>query len=201
MIGEVAGERLLQRGDLAAHHAPGQLGQRPGVALAADQRGQHLAARHPEDVGDHHGKLDLRVLQQLLGPLFFRGAGRHQVGAVAGDIAQPPDLRRRHEARPDHLPLGDLRQPHRVQFVGLRAAGQVLDVAGVDQPGLESARLQQVEHRLPVVAGGLHRDPGYPQAAQPVGQAQQRPGHRGVRLHLLQPPAQPVLIGHPHAAH
>ena len=201
MAGEVAGERLLQRGDLAAHHAPGQLGQRLGVTLAVDQRGQHLAARHPEDVGDDHAQLDLRVLQQLLRPLLFRGARRHQVRAVAGEVPQPPDLRWRHEAGPDHLPLGDLAQPHRVQFAGLRAAGQVLDVAGAGQPGLEPARLQQVERRLPVVAGCLHHHPGHPQAAQPVGHAQQWPGHRGVRLHLLQPPSRPVLIWHPHAAH
>ena len=34
MAGEVPGERLLQDGDLAAHAAPGQLRQRPGVPLA-----------------------------------------------------------------------------------------------------------------------------------------------------------------------
>ena len=201
MAGEVAGERLLQRGDLAPHRAPGQLGQRLGITLAADQRGQHLPAADAEDVRDHYAQLDLRVLQQLLYPLLFRRARRHQVRAVAGDIAQLTDLGRGHETGPDHLPLGDLGQPDRVQFVGLRAARQVLDVAGADQPGLESVRLQQVEHRLPVVTGRLHHHPGHPQAAQPVSHSQQRPGHRGIRLHLLQPPPRPVLIRDPHAAH
>jgi hypothetical protein len=85
---------------------PGQLRQRLRIALPADQRGQHLPARDAEDVRDHHAELDARVLQQFLGPLLFRGARRHQAGAVAGDIAQPPELGRRHETRPDHLPPG-----------------------------------------------------------------------------------------------
>ena len=93
VIGEVAGERLLQRGDLAAHHTPRQLRQRFRIALPADQRGQHLAARDAEDVRDNHAQLDARILQQLLHPLLLRGPRRHQVGAVAGDIAQLPDLR------------------------------------------------------------------------------------------------------------
>ena len=124
-----------------------------------------------------------------------------QVDAVAGQIPQPADRRRRHEAGPQHLPLGDLAQPHRVQLVGLRPAGQVLDVAGVDQPRLEPVRLQQVEHRLPVVRRRLHHHPGHAQLDQPVGQPQQRPGHRRIRRHLLQPPSRPPSCGHPHTAH
>ena len=56
VIGEEAGKRLLQRGDLGTHHAPGQLRQRLGVALPGDQRGEHLAARDPEDVRDDHAQ-------------------------------------------------------------------------------------------------------------------------------------------------
>ena len=201
MIGEVAGERLFQHGDLLAHGAPGQLRQGPGVALPGHQRGQHVPPGDAEDVRDHHGKLDLRVLQQLLHPVLLRGPGRHQVGPVAGQVPQPAELRRRHEAGAVHLPLGDLAQPDRIQPVGLRPAGQVPDVLGVDQPGLEPGRLQQVEHRLPVVAGRLHHHPGHPQAGQPAGHRKQRPGHRRIAVHLLQPPAPMVLIGHPHAAH
>jgi hypothetical protein len=92
--GEETGERLLQRGDLAAHRCPRHLGQHLGVALAGDQRGQHLPAGDPEDVRGDHAQLDLGVFQQLLRPLLLRGAHRHQVSAVAGDITQPPDLRR-----------------------------------------------------------------------------------------------------------
>ena len=42
---------------------------------------------------------------------------------------------RRHEAGPQHLPLGDLAQPHRVQPVGLGPARQVLDVLALTSHG------------------------------------------------------------------
>src|SRR4029450_3581828 len=45
------------------------------------------------------------------------------------------------------------------------------------------------KRRLPVVAGCLHHHPGHAQLTQPIGQDQQRAGHRGVGAHLLQPPA------------
>jgi hypothetical protein len=45
----------------------------------------------------------------LLGPL--RG---DEVDAVAGEIAQHPDLWGWHEAGSQHLPFSDLAQPHRV---------------------------------------------------------------------------------------
>ncbi len=35
---------------------------------------------------------------------------------------------------------------------------------------VEPARFQQEEHRLPVIAGGLHPDPGDAPAGQPVSQ-------------------------------
>ena len=75
MIGEESGERLLQRGDLAAHRGPRHLRQHRGVTLAGDQRCQHLPAGDPEDVRGDHAQLDARVFQQLLGPLLLRGAG------------------------------------------------------------------------------------------------------------------------------
>src|SRR4029453_19188223 len=55
-----------------------------------------------------------------------------------------------------------------------------------DRPQAESFHLRPdtwnlVAHRrLPVVAGGFHRDQRHPVAAQPGGQVQQRPGGRGV---------------------
>jgi hypothetical protein len=48
MVGEVAGERLFQQGDLLAQGAPGQLRQHLRAALASDQRGHHVPAGHPE---------------------------------------------------------------------------------------------------------------------------------------------------------
>jgi hypothetical protein len=77
----------------------------------------------------------------LLDPLLLGGAHPHQVGAVAGHVPQPADRRRWHEAGPQHLPLGQLAQPHRIQLVGLGPPRQVLDLAGVDQPDLKPVRL------------------------------------------------------------
>src|SRR6266545_4463240 len=51
-----------------------------------------------------------------------------------------------------------------------------------------------------IVACCLHHHPAHPQLAQPVRQHQQRPRHRGVGPHLLQPPAPPALARHPDAA-
>ena len=137
----------------------------------------------------------------LLHPLLLGGAHPHQIGAVAGHVPQPTDRRWRDEAGPQHLPLGDLTQPHRVQPVGLGPPRQVLDVFGVDQPDLKPLGLQQVERPLPIVAGCLHDHPGHAQLTQPIGQHQQRPGHRGVGPHLLQAPAPLTLTRHPDTAH
>ena len=198
MVGELPGEGLPELAPLGTQPGAGQLGQPLGVTLALDEGGQHGPAGDPEDVAGDHTQLDLGVLQQLLDPLLLGGAHRHQVGAVAGQVPQPPDHRWRHEAGPQHAPLGQLGKPHRIQLVGLGPARQVLDILGVDQPDLESLGLQQIKGRLPVVAGGLHDHPGHAQLGQPVGQGQQRAGHRGVGGDLLQPLA--CLARHPHAA-
>ena len=86
--------------------------------------------------GDHR-ELHLGVLQQLLDPVLLRSDLGHQRSPVPGQVTEPPDRFRRHETGAQHLPFGDLAQPDRVQPVGLGASGQVLDVLGVDQPGLE----------------------------------------------------------------
>jgi hypothetical protein len=62
MVAEVAGEGLLQLAALGAQAGPRQLRQRLWVALPGQQRGQHVAAGDPEDVGGDHAQLDLGVL-------------------------------------------------------------------------------------------------------------------------------------------
>src|SRR5215207_3231249 len=75
--------------------------------------------------------------------------------AVAGEIPQLPDGRRRHEAAPQQPMLQQLRQPGGIGHVGL-AAGQDLDLAGVDQQQLQAPLLKDIPDGLPVLAGGLH---------------------------------------------
>src|SRR5215218_8379755 len=57
--------------------------------------------------------------RQLLDPLLLRGPRRHQIRPVAGHLPQLPDRSWGDEAGPQHLPLGELAQPDRVQRVGL----------------------------------------------------------------------------------
>jgi len=150
MPGEVPGEGLLERLALGGEPAPCQRCERLRVGVPAYQCGHHLPSGDPEDVAGHHTEFDLGVLQQLLHPLLLRGPDPHQIDPVAGQIPHPANLRRGHKTRADHLPFGDLAQPHRVQLVRLGPPGQVLDVAGVDQPDLQPLGLQQIEHRIPV---------------------------------------------------
>src|SRR5215218_5680841 len=84
----------------------------------------------------------------LLDPLLLRGPRRHQIHPVAGHVPQLADRLWGDEAGPQQLPLGNLAQPDRIQGVGLGTPGEVLDVAGIHQPGLEPVGFQQVQGPL-----------------------------------------------------
>ena len=104
---------------------------------------------------------------------FSRVWSRTSAAPVAGEVPQPPDRLGVHQAGPAHAPLGDLGQPHRVEFVGLRPAGDVLDMPALSSQHSKPCGLQQVEHRFPVAGGRLHRHQFHLLAAQPVRQPQQ----------------------------
>jgi hypothetical protein len=106
----------------------------------------------------------------LLQPLHLPAALLGQVGPQPGVVPQPADLGRGDKRRPQHAPLVEPGQPHRIQLVGLGPARQVLDVAGVDQPHHQAAGFQQVPPGPPVVGGGLDHDPLDPLAGQLLGQ-------------------------------
>src|SRR4029450_7101618 len=114
-----AGWSRKWRGRGGAPAGARQLRQRLGVRLACDECGQHVPTRDPEDVGGDHRQFDLGVLQQLLDALLLGGAHADQGGGVGVRAPQPADRGWRHEAGPQHLPLGDLGEPDRVQPVGL----------------------------------------------------------------------------------
>jgi len=115
--------------------------------------------------------------------------------AVAGQLPQLPDRLGRHEARPEQPRLEQLAQPGRVRDIGL-AAGDLLDVAGVDQQQLEVV-LEHRPDRLPIDAGRLHRHLPDPMRLEPVAQRQQ-PAHRRLELHHLLL-ARAALAGDAHA--
>jgi hypothetical protein len=66
----------------------------------------------------------------LLDPLGLGSPHPDQVRSVAGHVPQLPDRSWRHERGAQHLPLGDLTQPDRVQGVGLGPPGQLLGRRG-----------------------------------------------------------------------
>jgi len=68
MLAGPAGERFDQRGPLGSHPAAGQVRERPGAALAGDQRLDHVADRLGGHRAGHRRHLDQRVLKQLLQP-------------------------------------------------------------------------------------------------------------------------------------
>ena len=87
----MAGERLLQVGDLAPHPPPSELRQDFGVALPGQQRLEHVPPGDPEDVRDHGRELDLSVLEQLLHPLPLPGCLDDRPGQH-GDDDQGEDV-------------------------------------------------------------------------------------------------------------
>jgi hypothetical protein len=197
---EVPGERLLQDAQRGAHPALGRLGEHLRVALPGDQRLQHLPTRHPEHVADHGRQFDLGVFQQLLHTLVLASPLMDKGAPVAGEVPQLPLPRRRHQAWPQHAPLGQLGQPDGVLCVRLRPARHVLDLAGVHQPA-RTRLLQQRERRLPVGGRRLHHHQGHAQAVKPVRQAQQRPGRGGEGAKLLTAPAWLGIVRHPDTRH
>jgi hypothetical protein len=65
--------------------------------------------------------------------------------------------------------LVQLLQPLRIVHIRL-AAGDVLDVAGVDQQHLEPARVENLKDRNPLHAGRLHRDRRDAHRREPIRQ-------------------------------
>ena len=175
VLGDAAVQRPLQLGDLAPQAPLGQLGQPLRVILAVDDRPDHGPARDPQHVAGDVAQLDVGVLQHLLDPVGHRGAVADQLGPLSRQVAELADLRRRDEAGREQAVLEQLRDPLGVLDVGL-AAGDLLELVGVDQHDLEAA-LQEVEDRLPVDAGGLHGDVADAFGVEPVGQGEQFGGH------------------------
>jgi len=179
-------------GDRAAPalDAPGgQPGQGPRVALAAGDGLHDDPGRLGPGQRVHHGRqLDQGSFQQLLQPLPLPGAVADQLQPAAGQVPQRPDLRRRHERRPQQPHLGQPGDPLRVQPVGLRPPGQLPGMAGVHQLYPQPGPLQQVKPDPPVIAGRLHDGQLHTIREQPAGQRQDLPRRRGNLLHPRRPP-------------
>ncbi len=99
-----------------------------------------------------------------------------QAGAIADELAQFALLTVGHVAGFQQAMTEQVSDPLRVVDVGL-AARYGLQMLRVDQQQLE-AFLEQVEYRLPVTAGALHRDVRHAPLRQPLAQLLQVVAHR-----------------------
>jgi hypothetical protein len=115
---EAALQRFLERGDLLAQLAAGELGEDLGVSRAGDERVEHVAAGLAQDVGGDAVELDPGVLQRLVQPVGFPRAFLDLRLAIPGQIPERADRFRRHEARPEQAGLRELAEPLGVLDVG-----------------------------------------------------------------------------------
>ena len=199
-VTEPAGQRRLQLGGAGLEPVVAERGQRLRAALPGDEGVQEPPPAGPEQVGDHHRDLHQRVLEDLLHPGLVPGLVLGQLQPGPGQRPQVPDRLGRHERTHKHPPLVQLAVPHAVQPVAFAPPGQVLDVAGVDQPHLQAGRLGQVVKDTPVVRGRLQYQPLDALAAQVVHQR----GHLlegGLHPPHLLPPAIRAGTRHPGTHH
>jgi hypothetical protein len=183
VVGDAAHERLPQLGVLLPQQSLRQGGERFGISFPGDERGQHRPPGGAEHIRGDVAELDVRRLEDLLHPIGFAGALLDQLPPVAGQLAEFPHRRRRHEARPQQALLQQARDPLAVLDVGL-PPGHRLDVLRVDEEKLE-ASLQDLVDGPPVDAGALHRDVCASGRRQPVGESQQLAGGRPEGATLL----------------
>ena len=151
-----------------------------------DERGHHGAARHPHDVAGHRRELDAGIFQHLVDAVDLARALGGERLAVAGEVAQAADGRRRHEAWAQQAVREQLRDPCGIDDVGL-ATWHVLDVGGVDEDHLEVV-LEGVVHALPVHASSFHGHMGDAMRRQPVPQRHEIGRRRAEDLHVLLEP-------------
>jgi hypothetical protein len=144
MVAEVATEGLLQLAELGAQAGTCQLRQRLGSRSPVTSASSIARPETPKLSEATTESLIWASSSSLLDALLLGGADHDQVGAVAGQVPQPPDRRWRDEAGAQHLPLGDLGEPPRVQPVGLGPTRQMLDITRIDQPDLKPVGLQQI---------------------------------------------------------
>jgi hypothetical protein len=100
MVAAGPGEGLLQDAALGPHPAACQLGQHLGSRSPASSAASTARPEPPKLSEATTLSLIWASTRQPAPPLLLRGAHRDQVGAVAGQVPQPPDLRWWHEAGP-----------------------------------------------------------------------------------------------------
>ena len=168
MLGAVVpgqrGDDLFLRG-LAVRVA--MLGEDVRVALPADEVAEDRQPSLADDVADDAREQEVHLGQDLLHALDVGAGGLDEDVAVAHEGEDRPGGAEASTSQPDGV---EFAQPLTVLDIAL-AAGDVLDVAGVDEQNLDAACFEDVIDRDPVDAGGLHSDARDATGDEPVGEA------------------------------
>ena len=150
----------------------------------------------------HRGDLHHGVFQQLLQPLQAAGPLPDQVGPGPGEVPHRPDRGRRHETGPQHPPLGQPGQPHRVQLVRLRPPLEVFRLRRGHQLDRQPGAFQHVIPHTPVIGRALQRHHLHPAPEQlPAQLGDPRPHRRHVLPDPVHEPARALRVRGPHAHH
>jgi hypothetical protein len=176
VLGQAAVEGEGELVDLAPQPPLGEVGHRGRGCGPVRQGVQHQHAGDAEHVAHDTRELDAGALEQLERAVAFRGQRARQRLSVADQVAQHPDLGRRHEAGA-HRPVPDqVGGPLGVLRLGL-APGHVAHVRGVADDEGEDAALERGMHGLPIDTRALHPDVGHAHLEQPLPQGREIPGH------------------------
>ena len=174
-------------------------GSRSPAIRAGHHRHRRLGL---QPVLGHRGDLDHGVFQQLLQPLQAAGPLVDQVSPGPGEVPHRPDRGRRHEAGPQHAPLGQPGQPHRIQLVRLRPPLQVPGLRRGYQLHRQPGAFQHVIPHAPVIRCALQRHHLHLAPEQLLAQlGDPRPGRRHVIPDPVDEPARTPLVRGAHAHH
>ena len=178
VVARQRGGDLVDRG-LAVRVAV--VGEDVGVALAGDEGPEDRQAGRADDVADDAREQEVHLGERLLHPLDIGAGGLDEDVTVAHEGAEGQDRPGGAEAAAQEPDTVEFAQPLTVLDIAL-AAGDVLDVAGVDEQDLEAARFEDVEDRDPVDAGRFHGDARHATGDEPVGEAVEVGGEGPERL-------------------
>ena len=162
-----------QRGDDLVRGGPAVrvavAGQDVRVPLARDEGAQDRQAGLADNVADHAREQEVHLGERLLHPLDIGAGGLDEDVAVPYEGAEGEDRPGGAEAPAQEADAVEFAQPLTVLDVAL-AAGDVFDVAGVDEQDLQAPGFEDVVDRDPVDPGRFHGDAGDATGDEPVGE-------------------------------
>ena len=125
------------------------LGEDVRVAFAGEEGAQDREARRADDVADDAREQEVHLGERLLHPLDRGAGGLDEDVAVTHEGAEGADRSGGAEAAAQEPDTVEFAEPRTILDVAL-AAGDVFDVAGVDEQDLQAPRFEDVVDRDPV---------------------------------------------------